>query len=55
MDNGRVTGVRAGEAVIMAMTDNGLSASSTVKVLKNYAIERPAIEAIEIHTETTAA
>lgn len=48
VDNGRVTGVRAGEAVIMAMTDNGLSASSTVKVLKNYAIERPAIEGIEI-------
>jgi hyaluronate lyase len=49
VDKGRVTGVRAGEAVIMAMTDNGLSASSTVKVLKNSAIERPAIEAIDIH------
>ena len=49
VDKGRVTGVRAGEALIMAMTDNGLSASSTVKVLKNNAIERPAIEAIEIH------
>lgn len=48
VDNGRVTGVRAGEAVIMAITDNRLSASSMVKVLKNEAVGRPAIEAIEI-------
>jgi hyaluronate lyase len=48
VDNGRVTGVRAGEAVIMAITDNRLSASSMVKVIKNEAVERPAIETIEI-------
>ncbi|WP_284036473.1 polysaccharide lyase family 8 super-sandwich domain-containing protein [Neobacillus sp. 114] len=47
-NNGTVTGVKAGEAVIMAVTDNGLTATSTVKVLRNDALERPAIEKLDL-------
>lgn len=48
VENGMVKGVKAGEAVITAVTDNGLTASSTVKVKRNDAIEQPAIEDFEI-------
>ncbi|WP_052427447.1 polysaccharide lyase family 8 super-sandwich domain-containing protein [Neobacillus niacini] len=46
VSNGTVTGVKAGETTIMAFTDNGLYATSTVKIIKNDAIERP--EATEL-------
>ncbi|PLR90016.1 polysaccharide lyase family 8 super-sandwich domain-containing protein [Bacillus sp. T33-2] len=49
VDNGIVSGVKAGEATIFAYTDNGLYASSTVKVVKNDALERPAIEVLDIY------
>lgn len=48
VDKGTVTGVNAGETTIMAFTDNGLSASSTVKIIKNDAVERPAATNLDL-------
>ncbi|WP_419955379.1 polysaccharide lyase family 8 super-sandwich domain-containing protein [Neobacillus niacini] len=48
VDNGTVTGVNPGETTIMAFTDNGLSAASTVKVIKNDGIERPAVTDLDL-------
>jgi hyaluronate lyase len=49
VENGTVTGNSTGEAVIMASTDNGLSASILIKVIKNDEVERPAIEWLDLN------
>ncbi|MBS4206888.1 polysaccharide lyase family 8 super-sandwich domain-containing protein [Bacillus sp. FJAT-50079] len=49
VENGIVTGISVGEAMITVSTDNGLSASSHVKVTKNDNEEAPAIEGLDLN------
>ncbi len=49
VENGTVTGLAVGETLITASTDNGLSASTLVKVVEKDGIEGPSIGEIELH------